>query len=195
MTRYQSYVITPRYAEASIIVNIPGYTRDINRDCLSQSWGDPARFESFAFAADVTALSGNARAVGIAGGQCDHRENQGPSPFSLGETLTPIPSKPVKSIYSLDFADMAEFLPNNVELMRREEDTARRGPSSCSRRQLKRMGDLLTRVQCYSTYAATLTEKQRQSIRELLGYLRLIVSKSQKIDGKGWRYYDTTFRK
>ena len=90
---------------------------------------------------------------------------------------------------------MAEFLPNILELMRREEDTARRDPLSCSRRQPRRMNDLLTRVQFFPTYVGILTERQRHRIRELLSYLRLIVSESQKIDGKGWRHYDTTFRK
>ena len=189
--------MSPRYVEASTIEQIAGYTLDINRDCFVSELG---QIPQAAELSHVQLLSHPGQApLGqselLEDSVDDPREGQGPSPFSLGETFTPIPSKLVKKIQSQDFVDMPELLPDNVELMRREEDTARRDPLSCSRRQLRRVGDLLTWVQCFSTYAAVLTEKHPHRVRELLGYLRLIARESQKNGGEGWRHYDTTFRK
>ena len=111
--------------------------------------------------------------------------------FSLAEHFPPVPPKLVQKIQAGEFVDLAELLPDNMEMVRRAGIEGQ----GQSQRQLRRVVNLLTWVQCFSTYAAILGEAQPHRSRDLLAYMRLIVREAQRHGGEGWRSYDALFRK
>ena len=113
--------------------------------------------------------------------------------FSLGETFPPIPEKLVTKIQSEEYVDLAELLPANVEVLRRAG--AQPSAQGQGQRQLRRVCNLSTWVQCFATYAAILAEAHPHRTRDLFAYLRLIVREAQRHEGDGWRAYDVLFRK
>ena len=91
--------------------------------------------------------------------------------FSLAEHFPPVPPKLVQKIQAGEFVDLAELLPDNMEMVRRASIEGQ----GQSQRQLRRVVNLLTWVQRFSTYAAILGEAQPHRSRDLLAYMRLIV--------------------
>ena len=85
------------------------------------------------------------------------------------------------------------MLPDNVELVRRA-DTEPAGKGQ-GQRQLRRISNLTTWVQCYASYAAIVADAHPLRVRDLFAYLRLIVREAQRHAGEGWRAYDVVFRK
>ena len=92
--------------------------------------------------------------------------------FSLGEAFPPIPEKLVRHIQSLDYVDLAELLPDNMELQRLADTESRQGSGQ---RQPRRVASLMTWVQCFVTYAAMVVEAHPHRMRDLMAYLRMIV--------------------
>ena len=50
--------------------------------------------------------------------------SQQKGPFFFSEASAPVPAKLVKKIQALEFVDMADLLPDNIEMRRQEEGTA-----------------------------------------------------------------------
>ena len=113
--------------------------------------------------------------------------------FSLGETFPPIPEKLVTKIQSEEYVELAELLPDNVEVLRKADTQP--SAQGQGQRQLRRVSNLSTWVQCFTTYAAILAEAHPHRTRDLFAYLRLIVREAQRHKGDGWRAYDVLFRK
>jgi hypothetical protein len=111
----------------------------------------------------------------------------------LGETFPPITEKLVRKIQSEEYVDLAELLPDNMELMRRANDQ----PSAQGQRQrqLRRVSNLNTWIQCFATYSAILADIHPHRTVDLLAYLRLIVREAQKHEGDRWRAYDVLLSK
>ena len=79
------------------------------------------------------------------------------SPFFLSEAYGPVPDKPVKKIQALEFVDMADLLPDNLEQQRLEEKNTSK-EDGYARRRTRDVAQLLTRVQCFTTYVAIVGE-------------------------------------
>ena len=110
--------------------------------------------------------------------------------FSLGEAFPSIPEKLVRRIQSLDYVDLAELLPDNMELQRLVDTESRHGSGQ---RQPQRVASLMTWVQCFVTYAAVVPEAHPHCMRDLMAYLRMIMREAQRHGGDGWRSYDVLF--
>ena len=125
-----------------------------------------------AVAPTVTALSSSAKAC------------------IVGERTTPIPARLVRLNQTLEYVDLAELLPDNLELLRRMQATA----EAANRRRLRQITTLPTRVQCFATYAGILLQKHPARAQEVMVYLRLVAHKAQCHSGTGWLLYDARFR-
>ena len=112
--------------------------------------------------------------------------------FSLGEAFPPIPEKLVRRSQSLDYVDLAELLPENMELQRLADTESRHGSGQ---RQPRQGNSLMTWVQCFVTYAAVVAEAHPNRMRDLMVHLRMIVREAQRHGGDGWRSYDVLLRK
>ena len=117
-------------------------------------------------------------------------------PFVLSETLPVVPAKLVRKILSGEFVDMAELLKDNMEAERRRHSSdadAMQGHlgQSSARREVP---DLMSWLQCFSSYAAVVCSKHPEKARELWAYQALMISEFRRCGGRGWRLYDTAFR-
>ncbi len=54
--------------------------------------------------------------------------------------------------------------------------------------------DVLSWLQCFTTYAAVVTARYPEKIRELLAYQAMIISEARRCGGRGWLLYDAAFR-
>ena len=117
-------------------------------------------------------------------------------PFVLSETLPVVPAKLVRKILSGEFVDMAELLKDNMEAERRRHSSdadvmqGHLGQSSARRE----VPDLMSWLQCFSSYAAVVCSKHPEKMRELWAYQALMISEFRRCGGRGWRLYDTAFR-
>ena len=118
--------------------------------------------------------------------------------FSLGHGFPLIPPKLVAKIEQFEFFNMAELLPDNVELSRKTEAVST--PSTClpkvpKKRELSHdYKGLLAWVICFSTYAAIAVRKRPEMTQQLLAYQATIVREALRFDCKGWIGYDNMFR-
>ena len=117
--------------------------------------------------------------------------------FSLEDVFAPIPSKLTQKIQSLEFVDMSELLPDNIELQRRDDGSTRTDThaSGAGRRRSRQITSLLSWVQCFATYTAVVGDRHPGRVTCLLAYQRLIVREAQRNGGDGWKHYDGVFRK
>ena len=117
-------------------------------------------------------------------------------PFVLSETLPIVPAKLVKKILKGEFVDMAELLKDNMEAERRrcsseaESTQGHMGQTPCRRE----VPDLMSWLQCFSSYAAVVCSKYPEKAREMWAYQATMISEFRRCGGRGWRLYDTAFR-
>ena len=116
-------------------------------------------------------------------------------PFFLSEAFAPVPAKLVKRIQALEFVDMADLLPDNIEMRRREEGSSLGEAMMAVGRRARQVTHLPTWVQCFTTYIAIVAGRHPSRVQDMLAYLRLIVREAQRAGGDAWRQYDARFRK
>lgn len=117
-------------------------------------------------------------------------------PFVLSETLPIVPAKLVKKILKGEFVDMAELLKDNMEAERRRCSTEAESMQghigqSSGRREVP---DLMSWLQCFSSYAAVVCSKYPEKAREMWAYQATMISEFRRCGGRGWRLYDSAFR-
>ena len=115
--------------------------------------------------------------------------------FFLGQAFPPVPPKLVKKIHALEFMDVADLLTDNLELLRETDGASPSANLTTSKRRPHQVSNILSWVQCFTTYAAIVMEEHPQKARDLLAYLRLIVREAQTNENEGWREYDVAFRR
>ncbi len=116
--------------------------------------------------------------------------------FFLSEALPVVPAKLVRRILRAEYVDMAELLKDNMEAERRrwqQEGASSQGPfmGRVTRREIP---DVLSWLQCFTTYAAVVTARYPEKTRELLAYQAMIISEARRCGGRGWLLYDAAFR-
>ena len=134
------------------------------------------------------AIAPNAPAAGVAATALP--------PFSLGDGFT-IPHRLVARIRAGEFLDMAELLPDNKELLRREAAMfAEREPQGAPRVRpvLRQIPSILSWARCFCAYAAVRCSGARSAGHNFWVYLRLILQEAARNGGDGWRLYNTRFR-
>ena len=108
-----------------------------------------------------------------------------PAGVYLGEGISPIPES---KIQRGDFVEMGELLP---EFLAAKDDE---GETSKERRSRK-VTDIFTWLQCFSTYVSVRAPQSPYLIPELMAYMSTIVRVSQDYSGLAWVRYDAAFRK
>ena len=114
--------------------------------------------------------------------------------FSLGHGFPLIPSKLVFKFEQFEFFNMAELLPDNIELCRKTEAIS--APSTCLPKVPKKREFshdsrcLLAWVICFSTYAAVASKKHPNMVQQLWAYQATIVREALHFDCRGWIGYD-----
>ena len=133
-------------------------------------------------------------------GDSSKKRSKDQAPFKMGDGLPAVPPKLVAKIRRGEFVDMAELLKYNLEADRRRTiqggaaATAMlwiAGKSAGTRREVP---DILSCVQCFSTYACVLGDAFPQKARELWAYRCLMVREARRCGETGWRDYDCMFR-
>ena len=117
------------------------------------------------------------------------------APFVLGRGMAPVPGNIVKKIQGLEFVDLAELLPDNLELLHRLDATeAGLASSKTSKGRLRQISSLTSWAQCFFTFSAIIVAAHPGKARELMAYGRFILREAIRHGGEGWRVYDTLFR-
>ena len=114
-------------------------------------------------------------------------------PFVLSEALPVIPAKLVRRILKPEFVDMAELLRDNMEAERRRWQTEEGPPQShfASRREIP---DMMSWLQCFTSYVAVVISRHPEKARELLAYQAMMIGEARRCGGRGWLLYDAAFR-
>ena len=97
-----------------------------------------------------------------------------------------LPPELLKKIWSGEFVDMAELLPQS---WRTETD-----PKKAKSRRPP-ITDIVIWSECFATYAAAVVAKHPGKAAQLFGYLKTIMKASRNFDGCQWVTYDTAFRR
>ena len=142
-------------------------------------------------ASSVVPASTLPQSSGGGGDKADPTAKGDCSPFSLGESLPPVPAKLVVKIRKGEYIDKAGLLRDNMEAERRRARSEASNGNSSNRRKIP---DLFSWVQCFGTYAAVMTAQFPEKTRQLLAYQTMIVREARRCGGKGWLAYDSMFR-
>ena len=162
--------------------------------------GDPVAVKELGLLSFETSLGAPAveAEADIPGGGASVRKREvemKPQPFILSETLPVLPTKLVKKITRGDFVDMAELIKDNIEAERRrlasegELSQVLIGQAICRREA----PDLISWLQCFSSYAAVVCSKFPDTARELWTYQATMISEFWWCGGGGWRLSATIF--
>lgn len=116
---------------------------------------------------------------------------QATPPFHLASSFSPIL---VRKIEVLEFIEMRDLFPDNIALAEHLEALpSHRAPSKAPETREVRAPS--TWVAAFSTYVAIVAAEHPGRVRDMLAYLRLLVSEAQKYGGSGWITYDQVFRR
>ena len=109
----------------------------------------------------------------------------------VGEGLPPVPARLAAKIRQWEYIEMGELLPEFWSGPKDGEGEPReRRP-----RQGRKVAEIFTWLQCYSSFVAVLAPTEPQVIPELMAYMGLIIRVSQDYEGLGWVRYDAAFRR
>ena len=107
----------------------------------------------------------------------------------IGLGLPPIAKKLFERIEAGSFIEMAELLPENLNLF-----TTTDADQSIYKIKRRVVTNIVEWLQCFSTYVAIVSYKQPERVSDLLGYQNLIIQASQDYEGDFWLDYDCRFR-
>jgi hypothetical protein len=118
------------------------------------------------------------------------------TPFVLSEASPVIPKKIVGRILKGEFVDMSELLKDNMEADRRKRatDGAAPHPPFGNGPTSRDVPDVMSWAQCFSHFAAIITQKYPRKAKELWAYQSTIIGEARRCGGKGWLLYDRAFR-
>ena len=101
-----------------------------------------------------------------------------------------VPPKLIKCIWSLEYVDMWELLP---EAWR--EDTLQSGCCHSKRPRRELVTNISIWTECYATLAAILSIRYPAKAPQLMAYLKTITRASRNYEGATWATYDAAFRR
>ena len=116
--------------------------------------------------------------------------------LSMGESLSPLPTKVVEKIVQLKYVEMSELLPETWQV---QTDVtliqSALGLAPGLRRRKGPVTDILQWVQCFATLASVLASAYPPKVPELMAYLATIVKCRQEFEGPAWVLYDRAYRR
>ena len=122
------------------------------------------------------------------------------SAFILGPGRPPIPSKLVTQILGNKFIELSELLPENLESPSCESSsfTIEGGAivpiTKVSSKRKQEITDILTWVECFTSYVTVISTSFSSRSRDLLSYMALIIRMAKRYTGNCWLNYDRAFR-
>ena len=102
------------------------------------------------------------------------------APFVIGEALPLVPGRAVDKILAGEYIDFSEFLPDNMELMRRDGERNMAAGWQSVRSPMRRLTSLLFWVQAHAAFAAVVLSHRPDRSTELIAYLRVLVREAQQ---------------
>ena len=114
--------------------------------------------------------------------------------FKFTSATPPIPAKLVTKVRSLQYVDMAEFLPDNVGVLKSLDAAPLAQLLPATRPRLREIKSLLSWVTSFCTYTAILASSHPHLVESRLAYMALVIREARKNGGEGWRAYDQIFR-
>ena len=120
--------------------------------------------------------------------------------FILGPGRPRIPAKLVTQILAYKFTEMADILPDNLGNPTSEipsfliEGCSIVPTTNTPSRKKSDVHDILTWVECFSSYIAIITSFRPERARDLLAYMALIIRIVKQFLGRCWYNYDRAFR-
>ena len=122
------------------------------------------------------------------------------SAFILGQGRPPIPPKLVTQILANKFIELSELLPENLESPQCESSsfTIEGGAivpiTKVSSKRKQEISDILTWVECFTSYITVMSTLFPSRARDLLSYMALIIRMAKRYTGNCWLNYDRAFR-
>ena len=108
----------------------------------------------------------------------------------IGEGIQPVPAKLADRIWSWEFIEMADLLPEQMAPKREES-----GLSLLFLAQKhKHVTDINVWLQCFMVYISVMSRRFPQDVVELIAYMANIHKASLEFAGQSWVRYDSTFR-
>ena len=108
----------------------------------------------------------------------------------IAEGLQPVPAKLAERIWSWEFVDMADLLPEHMAPKKEESALSSLFPA----RKRKQVTDINQWLQCLITYVSVMSRRFPHDVVELMAYMAGIHRASMEFAGPGWIRYDFTFR-
>ena len=90
---------------------------------------------------------------------------------------------------------MQELLPDSMALAEWLEALPARLDQQAKLVEQRQIGSLITWVSSFITYVGIVAEAHPEQVREMLGYMRLIIREAHKHGSQGWLTYDTVFHR
>ena len=109
----------------------------------------------------------------------------------IGEGLQPVPSKLADGIWSWEFVEMADLLPEQMAPKKEESALSSLFPA----RKCRQVTDINLWLQCFLTYISVMSRQFPQDVVELMAYMANIHKASLEFAGQSWVHYNSTFRR
>ena len=122
------------------------------------------------------------------------------SSFILGPGRPPIPAKVVTQTLGNKFIEMSDLLPENLDLPQCESSSfAIEGGAivpitKVVGKRKQEVTDILTWVECFTSYVSVVTTYMPNRSRDLLSYMALVIRMAKRYRGSCWLNYDRAFR-
>ena len=115
--------------------------------------------------------------------------------FVSDSTRAIVPTRPAKLVGKIgrgEFVDMAELLCDNIKAEHRRGSAGESSRYASQRR--REIPDILSRVQCFGTYAHVVASQHPEKLMQLLAYQTTVIQEARCCGGEGWQGYDAMFR-
>ena len=186
-----AFTVAPREA-ATGMLTVPSFIGLSGSSSLTQSRATDSTFPNV----NVPTLLGSCDRPVVSLGPLDGL-NQ---PFILGPGRPPIPSKIISQILDFKFIEMHELIPENLENPSNEVatfvfDGRSIVPTTASSTRKKGDNvDIITWVECFTSFLSVMTTYHPARARDLLAYMALIIRIAKQFPGRCWYNYDRAFR-
>ena len=119
------------------------------------------------------------------------QQDGGTCTVTVGPSLMLVPAKLAQRIWSHQFIDLTNLIP---EVICQLDEEADQKPKT-GKQRLQRIRDIGQWIQCFNCYISIVSQKEPGRTSDLLAYSSLIVYAAWRFRGQGWLQYDWSFRK
>ena len=113
----------------------------------------------------------------------------------LGDGVVPVPEKLMKKIWSLEYIEMNQLLPEAWVQDSYSESSSHCCHNASASKPKKGVSSIFSWIQCYSTLVSILAHKFPSKVPQLMAYQSIIVRCYTDYEGDGWLAYDRAYRR